>query len=141
VDDLLTRKQALISWLSIDSGALHVLAAMLVLFAAAALWRRTIFSWPAWSTVLAVELLNEAATGYGDGVLESWELAGSIEQVALGMTLPTLLLVMRRAAPRLFLRDLSRPRALSPHMDAPAAAPEILDAEFEDLQPRLDMLR
>lgn len=70
-------KDWLVDWFGLDRDAIHVLAGVAILFAAAALLRRPIASpWP-WLCVLLIELANEAVSGLADGVLQDWEIAGS----------------------------------------------------------------
>lgn len=118
------------SWLGLDSGALHVLASLVVLLAAAKVTRRPVSSWSPWCAVLVLELANEAATAWADRLLEEWELSGSMQDVALVMIAPTLLLVAARSSPRLFGIE---PKLLVPSWSAGRKKAEIIDVQFEEI--------
>ena len=95
-------------WLEVSSGidmdALHVYAGVAGLLLAALLLRRPLGSALPWLAVLIAELLNE---GY-DLLLETWpnrdtQWMESGKDVLNTMLLPTLLLLLARYAPRLFV--------------------------------------
>ena len=118
------------SWSGISNDALHVLASVPLLVLIALLLGRPIWSLLCWAVLLVMELTNEAVTGFADGRLESWEMAGSARDVPLVMAVPTILLL----AARLF------PQLLAARKAPIEAAPiwyqqrrEIIDAEFEEV--------
>lgn len=86
----------------------YVLTGAAVLFAAAALLRTTIGSWKAWLVVLVLESLNE----FADLSTKRWphpgrQLGDSVKDLLLTVALPTLLLVLARCCPRLFVPETS----------------------------------
>ena len=90
---------------AVHPDALHVLLAVVAMIALAAVLRRPIASpWP-WLIVLALELLNEAS----DLGHERWPDPGhqwgeGAKDVIVTMALPTLLMLLARWRPDLFLR-------------------------------------
>lgn len=136
MSEWVTFKELVVDWVGLDKDALHVLAGLATLLAAAMVLRRPIASpWP-WLTVLALELGNEIVSGLADGTIEEWERAGSIHDLWVVMLAPTVLSGLARWAPRLYWRPSprapARPLLL---LDAPARANETIDAEFEEVDP------
>lgn len=122
-------KSAIVETAGLDSGAAHVLASFLALVALALLLRRPLSSFVPYMGVLVLELVNEAATGFADGVFEDWELASSIQDVWLVMALPSLVLIAHRVAPQLAGRSYPTLEKVPPQKNAD----EIVDAEFEEV--------
>ena len=97
--------------IGLSQDAMHIYAAVLIQFAAAAVTRRTLAHPLPWLIVLALEMVNEWADVRSDNDLfEEWERWAALHDVINTMALPTLLLVMARVAPCL----LSRPGDLPP---------------------------
>ena len=98
-------KAAISLWTELERDALHIYAAILVQVAAAALLRRSLAShWP-WLVVLAAALLNEALDITRDGVFEDWERGAALHDLWNSMLVPTLLALLVRFAPRLFVGE------------------------------------
>ena len=92
----------------ISQDALHILFGFLALFAAAAILRRPVQSPLPWLAVLTLEILNEVfdlATGAAAWVGPMWP--GSVKDVVTTMSVPTVLLILSRVSPGLFVH---RPR-------------------------------
>jgi hypothetical protein len=105
--------------LTVDRDALHVYAAFAIQAAAALLMRRTLAClWPWWA-VLVIESGNEAL----DLLLEKepyireWQVRGSIHDIVNTMLLPTLLMLLARYVPSLFVKP--RPPNASITSDVP----------------------
>lgn len=130
MQEWISLKSFILAWTGVDSGAAHVLASVFALVAVAAIIGRPLWSWSSWFAVLVLEVINEAATGIADGVLEEWELVGSLQDVPLVMTMPTLLLLICRLAPQMVAPE-SPAVALSPAVDQPRE--DIADADYEEL--------
>lgn len=130
VQEWISLKSFILWWTGVDSGAAHVLASVFALVAVAAVIRRPLWSWLSWFAVLILEIINEAATGLADGVLEEWELVGSLRDVPLVMAMPTLLLLICRLAPQMVAPE-SPATELSPAVDQPRDT--IIDADYEEL--------
>jgi len=99
-------KSEIVTLLSLGRDALHVYAGVGVQIVAAIILRRPIAHFAPWVVVLIVEMLNEAITGFADGLFEQWEIDGAIHDLCNVMALPTALMLLARLAPGLF----SRPR-------------------------------
>ena len=128
-------KSEIVALLSLERDALHVYAGVAVQIVAALLLRRPIAHLAPWFVVLAVELLNEAVTGYADGLLEDWEIGGATHDLVNVMALPTALMLLARYAPGLF----SRPRFHIVQQSVPMLEDRhdrraIEDAEFTDVE-------
>ena len=123
-------KSSVVEFAGLDSGAAHVLASFVALVVLALLLRKPLSSFLPFVGVLLLEIANEAATGFADGELEEWELAGSMQDVPLVMALPLLVLLTLRVAPQLGGRCYAKlqPMPLQKNRD------EIIDAEFEELE-------
>lgn len=130
MQDWIFLKSAIQAGVGVDSGAAHVLASVVALIAVAALLRRPLWSWLSWSAVLVLELLNEAATGFADNVLEDWEIAGSLRDIPLVMAMPTILLLICRLTPRLVAPPPPPIRAMR---SGNRRSDDIIDADFEEL--------
>ena len=131
-------KEALVTWAAVDRGALQVIASVLAVAMLALLLRRPLSSVLPWLLVLVLALGYEAAGGYADGLLQDWEIAGSIRDLALVMAVPTLLLLLCRFLPGLFHRPgRSAQRPPSPFLlpyTARAEEERIIDAEWEEIR-------
>ena len=89
----------------IEMGSLHVMAGVLIQFAAAFLLRMPVQRWAPWLIVLALELANE----FSDLHLDQWPDLGSqygegAKDVLATMFLPTVILLVARLKPELFVR-------------------------------------
>lgn len=131
VQQWISVKAVLQSWSGISNDALHVLLSVPALILLAALLRRPLWSLLPWAALLLLEILNEVATGLADGVIEDWEIRGSLRDVPLVMAVPTMLLLACRLAPKL----------VAPKKPAVDLVPiryrervEIIDAEFEEIR-------
>lgn len=111
-------KEAIAAWTDLERDALHIYAALLLQVASAWLFRKRLAHWLPWACVLAFALGNEWLDMRGDELVEQWELDAAIHDLWNTMLLPTLLLLLVRFAPRLFVKP------------EPPAAP---DAEIEGL--------
>ena len=90
--------------LTVAKDALHIYVAFAIQMVAAAAFKKPLSSWIPWACVLAAELLNEfldIALG-SEPRVQSWQVFGAIHDIANTMLLPTLLLLLCRAAPQLF---------------------------------------
>ena len=100
-------KQSLVLFTGLDMDALHVHVGILAQVGIALMMRRSLASpWP-WLIVLAAALTNE----YYDLTYEIWppddrerQYLESVRDVWNTMLMPTLLLLLCRFAPRLFVR-------------------------------------
>lgn len=97
--------------LSVAKDALHVYAAFVGQVAAAALLRRPLSSWWPWFAVLFLELVNESLDIFfgEEAHVQAWQLLGARHDILNTMVLPTLLLILCRAAPTLFGLPISSP--------------------------------
>jgi cell shape-determining protein MreD len=102
-------KSAISLWTELERDALHIYAAILVQIAAAALLRRSLASPLPLLVVLAAALLNEALDITRDGVFEDWERGAALHDLWNSMLVPTLLALLVRFAPRLFVRERQPP--------------------------------
>ena len=95
--------------LTVAKDALHIYVAFAIQLVAAAAFRRPLSSWVPWLCVLAAELLNEVLDIVlgSEPQVQSWQVFGAIHDIANTMLLPTLLLLLCRAAPQLFVRESS----------------------------------
>jgi hypothetical protein len=96
-------KQLLVHASGWPRDTLHVIGGVILQLAVALCLRRTIADWRPWTTVLLLQLLNEAY----DLWLERWpsaalQLGEGLRDIVATMLLPTLLLVAARWCPRLF---------------------------------------
>lgn len=127
-------KNDIAAWISLDRDGLHLLGGLGLHLLAAILLRRPLSHPLLWLAVLLVEAGNEAASGYADGVLEDWEVAGSLHDLWVVMLVPTLLLVLTRFLPAMFNRPKTRVvTSALPMLDRAAPHREIEDAEFFDV--------
>ena len=125
-------KEAWVTWSGVDRGALQVIASLLALIAIAAVIRRPLSSVLPWFLLVILAIGYEAIGTYSDGLLEAWEIEGSIRDVALVAVTPTLLLFLCRFTPGLLHRQRpAPPKALLPY--TPVARDSIIDAEFEEI--------
>lgn len=132
--DWIALKAAILGFVDLDRDAGHVVASVVALVVLAFALRRQIWSWLPWSSLLLLELLNEVASASADGILEEWELRGSLGDVLLVMALPTLLLAACRMVPGIVT---SRTTILKPVPELPQSprrrGADIVDAEFEEV--------
>jgi hypothetical protein len=119
----------LASHLGVAKDALHIYLAFSIQVAAAALLRRPMSSWIPWACVLAAELLNEFLDiHYGEELqMQEWQVLGAKHDVLNTMALPTLLLLLCRYAPGLFVRRLKA---------APTGAAETAEGGQEESEAR-----
>lgn len=94
----------------VSMDALHVVIGVFAQLLVAAVCRTSVSRWLPWLAVLAIEVLNEA----NDFRVETWPDWGmqwgeGIKDVALTMALPTLLLLVARLKPELFVRRARQP--------------------------------
>jgi uncharacterized paraquat-inducible protein A len=110
-------KMVIATTTGLERDALHIYAALLIQVAAAALSRRTLRSPLPWLAVLVFALGNEYLDITADGVAEDWEWWTSLHDLWNTMLVPTLLLILVRFAPSVFLRrqpQVSADEAASP---------------------------
>ena len=118
-----------------DRGSLHVLASVPLQVVCALLLRRPITSFWPWLLVLALAVVNEAASGYADGRLEDWEIPGSLRDLLLVMALPTFLAIALRLRPLSPAGRRPPPSRTLPMLPVSASPREIIvDAEFEEIR-------
>ena len=128
-------KQGLVTWLAPERGAAHVIASVIVLVGLALLMRRPISSaWPLIGVFVMITA-HEAVSGYADGLLEAWEIAGSFRDILLVMALPTLLLLVSNLAPATFVRRTIETRIAEREEFVAQArqADDIIEVEFEEV--------
>jgi hypothetical protein len=86
----------------LSQDALHIYAAMLVQFTAAALLRRSIAHPLPWFCVIVVLAVNEAIDLAGPGTpIEEWQVLGGLQDFWNTLLLPTALMLIARFAPQL----------------------------------------
>ncbi|MBA3666253.1 MAG: hypothetical protein H0W65_00820 [Sphingomonas sp.] len=90
---------------SLSMDALHIVAGTLLSILIAVGLRTSVANWRPWLVVLALELANEA----NDLWVEVWpdpaaQYGESLKDIASTMFLPTLLVLLARARPGLFVR-------------------------------------
>lgn len=85
----------------LSRDALHIYAALLIQFLAAAITRRTVADFLPWACVLAFAIGNEWADIYSDELFEQWEQKAALHDLWNTILLPTLLLLLTRFAPGL----------------------------------------
>ena len=91
--------------IAFSQDAVHVIAGVLVQFAAALVLRKPISSWWPWLVVLAATFVNEAIDLRVETWPDSWMQYGEgFKDLLLTMLLPTLLMAAARWAPQLFRR-------------------------------------
>ena len=108
-------KDAIALWTGLERDALHIYAALLAQTAAALVLRRSLRHFLPWAFVLFLAVGNEILDMYGDDLVEHWEIDAGLHDLWNTMVLPSLLLLLARFAPGLFV--LKAPGA------APAEAP------------------
>ena len=96
-------KEAIAAWTDLERDALHIYAALLLQVGSAWVLRRCLGHWLPWVCVLAFAIGNEWLDMKGDKQIEQWELDAGIHDLWNTMLLPTLLLLLVRFAPRLFV--------------------------------------
>jgi hypothetical protein len=111
-------KETIALWTDLERDALHIYAALLVQVGAAAVLRRRLSHWLPWVAVLAFAVGNEWLDTFGDDLVEQWELDAGLHDLWNTMVLPTLLLLLARFAPGLFV-----PRTPAPVTDEPPNKP------------------
>ena len=102
----------------LDQDALHVYAAVLIQFAAAALLRRSLASiWP-WLAVWLFLIVNELVDLFApDEKIGQWQIEGLIQDGWNTMALPTLLWLLAYYAPSLLVGERAAPCPASPAPD------------------------
>lgn len=96
-------KEAIATWTDLERDALHIYAALLLQVASALILRKRLAHGLPWVCVLAFAIGNEWLDMRGDKLVEQWELDAGIHDLWNTMLLPTLLLLLVRFAPRLFV--------------------------------------
>ncbi len=96
-------KEIIAVWTELERDALHIYAALLVQVGSAWLLRRRLAHWLPWACVLALAVANEWLDMKGDELIEPWELDAGLHDLWNTMLLPTLLLLIARFAPHLFV--------------------------------------
>ena len=96
-------KETIAYYTDLERDALHIYAALLVQVGAASVLRKRLAHWLPWAAVLVLAVGNELLDTFGDGLVEQWELDGGLHDLWNTMLLPTLLLLLARFAPRLFV--------------------------------------
>lgn len=97
-------KSAISMWTELERDALHIYASILLQVGAAALLRRSLASSLPWLAVFVAAILNEAFDIWRDGLFEEWEQEAALHDLWNTMLVPTILALLVRFAPRLFLR-------------------------------------
>lgn len=97
--------KAMLSETALHKDALHIYAAVAVQVGAAIISRRSLGSIVPWLTVLMAQSGNEYLDlRWGETeTVEEWQVAGSLHDMWNTMLLPTVLLLLVRLAPRLFI--------------------------------------
>lgn len=108
-------KDVIALWTDLERDALHIYAALLVQVGSAWLLRRRLAHALPWIWVLAFAVGNEWLDMYGDDLVEPWELDAGLHDLWNTMLLPTLLLLLARFAPGLFV---AAPTAAEPVREA-----------------------
>ena len=96
-------KEAIAFWTDLERDALHIYAALLVQVGSAWIFRKRLSHGLPWAGVLALAVANEMLDMKGDELVEQWELDAGVHDLWNTMLLPTLLLLLARFAPRLFV--------------------------------------
>ena len=114
---------ALLSWyeakmflehaLSVSPDALHVIVGAVLFLLGAILFRQTLSSWRVWLALLFVNVFNE----FVDLWVERWpdparQYGQGMKDLILTMTIPTILILVVRLAPRLLVRQPDVPEEL-----------------------------
>ena len=107
-------KDVIALWTGLERDALHIYAALLAQVGSALVLRRNLGHWAPWVFVLALAVGNELLDMYGDGLVEQWEIDSGLHDLWNTMLLPTLLLLLARFAPRLFVTPTPDPAANEP---------------------------
>ena len=92
--------------LAVSKDALHIYAAMFIQLGSALLFRKPVSSLIPWFCVLALELLNEGLDLIfeKEPYIHQWQIDGSIHDVLNTMAMPTVVLLLARYVPNLFVR-------------------------------------
>jgi hypothetical protein len=96
-------KETIAVWTGLERDALHIYAALLVQVGSAVVLRRRLAHWLPWAAVLVLAVANELLDTFGDGLAEQWELDAGLHDLWNTMLLPTLLMLLSRFVPRLFV--------------------------------------
>ena len=93
--------------LTVSKDALHIYAALFIQVATALAVRVPLSSIIPWSAVLALELVNEGLDLLfeKEPYIHRWQIEGSIHDLINTMILPTILMLLVRYVPSLFLRS------------------------------------
>jgi len=128
-------KDLIASLSGLDRASLHVLASVPLYAALALLVRRPLTSLRPLLLLMLIAAANEVASGYADGILERWEIPGSLRDLVLVLALPAFLFVALRIRPLL-----PRPRVTSVNRAIALVAPPgvrrevIIDADYEEVR-------
>jgi hypothetical protein len=87
----------------LERDALHIYAALLVQVGSALVLRKRLGHWLPWAAILVLAVGNEVLDAFGDDLVEQWELDAGLHDLWNTMLLPTLLLLLVRFAPALFV--------------------------------------
>jgi len=96
--------------MTVAKDALHVYLGVAIQIGAAALLRRPLSHWAPWLVVLAAAFVNVVLDFYfgEEATLQPWQIDGARHDIVNTMVLPTLLLLLCRFAPRLFVKGRRR---------------------------------
>lgn len=88
----------------LSKDALHVYVAIFIQVGAAFVSRRSLGSFLPWSTVLILDLMNEALDILlgEEAQVQPWQVAGALHDLGNTMAMPTIFLLLVRYFPRLF---------------------------------------
>ncbi len=115
-------KEHLSDVVQLHQDALHIYAALLVLFASAALIRRSVADLRPWLIVLALLVANELGDLLTPGEpIRQWQVLGGLRDLWNTMLLPTIILVVARRSPWLLCRQCAdgSAEAARPQADIP----------------------
>ena len=128
-------KAAILAWSGIGSDALHICIGFAGSAAAGLVLRRPLSDPAPWLCVLLIGIANEGATGLADGMLEKWELTGSVQDLWKLMLAPTALLMVCRFAPGLVSPKRGKAPTQRISQQSSRHFPgEIVDAEFSPVE-------
>ncbi len=89
----------------LEKDAVHIYAALFIQLAAAKISKRSLGSFLPWTVVLGFELLNEVldVVRGQEPRLMPWQVVSAVHDIINTMILPTVLLLLCRHAPGLFI--------------------------------------
>jgi hypothetical protein len=124
------------SWVGLDRDALHLAGSILAILFVALITRRPLSSTRPWLLLFALVVVDEIASAALDGTLGRETFDASWRDVVLVMAIPTILLVLTRFVPALMAEENRSLRVLLPLPAERGRKPEIVDAEYEEVQPK-----